>query len=287
MGKFIININGKVTDESEAKLSVLDRGFLYGDSVYEATRTFNKIPLRLNQHIERLFSSAHKIYFIPQLTSEQIKSEVLKVINQAPYENINLRIVLTRGTNSDLGLNPDLAVSENLIIYAKELTANPDWWYQAGVSLTTYQKESSSKGSLPKTGNYIENMLAYRQALTQNFYDSIMINNDGNITECTTSNIWMVKNGVIYTPHLNDGVLPGLTRATLLAMKPNLIKETQLTLPELLAAEECFITSTTREIVPVTRINDKIIGNGKPGSVTLSLLDDYRKHIILELHANN
>jgi branched-chain amino acid aminotransferase len=290
MSKFIININGEIHSKENAKISVLDRGFLYGDSVYEALRTFNKVPLRLNLHLDRLFESAQKIYFSPKLSKETIKQEVLKTIESGPYENANIRIVLTRGTNQDLGLNPDLSDAENLIIYLKELTPNPDWWYTAGINLTTFQKETSSKGSLPKTGNYIENMLAHRKALKNNFYDSIMINNDGFVTECTTSNIWLIKDQTIYTPSLDEGVLPGLTRSTILSMSPFLkykMVETKLVLKDFLKADECFITSTTREIVPVKSIENQLIGKNPPGPITKFLIDEYRKTILKDLNLIN
>lgn len=286
MSKFIINLNGELHDEDSAKISVLDRGFLYGDSVYEATRTFNRIPFRLDQHIERLFDSASKIYFIPKTNREKIKSEVIKTLKATSFENVSIRIVLSRGTASDLGLDPELAISENLIIYVKELKPNPTWWYETGVKLGFYQKESSSKGSLPKTGNYIENMLAHRKAISLGLYDSIMINNDGHITECTTSNIWLVKNSVIFTPSLDEGVLPGLTRSTILSMPRQFpIVETKLTPQAVIDADECFITSTTREIVPVTEVDLKKIGNGTPGPITIKILQEYRSRITEELKA--
>ncbi len=284
MSKFFINLNGELLDESNAKISVLDRGFLYGDSVYEATRTFNHTPFRLDQHIERLFNSASKIYFTPKTTREKIKFEVIKTIKAAAFANVSIRIVLSRGTASDLGLDPDLAILENLIIYVKELKPNPTWWYESGVKLGFYQKETSSKGSLPKTGNYIENMLAHRKAISLGFYDSIMINNDGHITECTTSNIWLVKNGTAYTPSLDEGVLPGLTRSTILSMQGlTPIIETKLSPQDIIDADECFITSTTREVVPVTEVEHKKIGNGTPGPITLRILQDYRARINEEL----
>lgn len=286
MSKFLININGELLNEETAKISALDRGFLYGDSVYEATRTFNRVPFRLDQHLERLFDSASKIYFNPKTSKETIKEEVIHTLKFAPFLNASIRIVLSRGTALDLGLDPELAIKENLIIYVKELKPNPDWWYEKGISLGFFQKETSSKGSLPKTGNYIENMLAHRKALSEGNYDSIMINNDGHITECTTSNIWIVKNGIIYTPSLDEGVLPGLTRSTILTIPKSAIAqivETKLTVADIQNADECFITSTIREVVPVTHIAGNPVGNGTPGLITLKVLSAYRERINAEL----
>lgn len=278
MMKFLININGELFDESTAKISVFDRGFLYGDSVYEATRTFGRIPFRINQHLDRLFISAQKIELVPTLDKEQILARIMETIKASPHDNVSLRIILTRGTNSDLGLDPDLASANNLIIISKKISPNPDWWLTMGLSMIFYQKQSTQKGSLPKTGNYQENILAHKEAILKNAYDAIMINHEGHITEGTTSNIWIIKDGVINTPPLQDGVLEGLTRRTLFDMALGgtiSIKEKSLTRQDILDADECFISSTTRNLVPVTKIEGHAIGGGTPGKMTLQLLAEY------------
>lgn len=278
MEKFIININKKIFNEKTAQISVLDRGFLYGDSVYEATRTFNRTPFQLDEHIDRLFFSASKIYLNPTYTKEEIHHEVNKTLVSSPYDNVSIRIILTRGDNSDIGLDPDLASLNNLIIMTKEIKPNPTWWYTDGVSMVFYQKQTSNTGPLPKAGNYIENMLAYREAKEKKAHDAIMINPEGFITESTTSNIWLVKNGKIQTPALSAGVLEGITRKTMLRMLPY-IEEKNLTKEDFLMADECFITSTTRDLVPVISINNQKIGDGTPGKETLKLLSLYRAYV--------
>lgn len=278
MSKFLININGSLFDEESAKISVFDRGFLYGDSVYEATRTFKRAPFRMNQHLDRLFISAQKIELVPTMTKDEIRARIDQTIAASPHENVILRIILTRGTNSDLGLDPTLAHENNLVIITKEIPANPDWWLVRGLSMVFYQKESTQKGPLPKSGNYLENILAHKVALAQNAYDAIMINYEGHATEGTTSNIWIVKDGVIYTPPLSDGVLEGLTRKTLFEMaqsKKIPMKEKSLTKDDILASDECFISSTTRNLVPVTTVEGRPIGSGLPGTTTLELLKNY------------
>ena len=282
MNKFVININGELFSEDNAKISVLDRGFLYGDSVYEATRTFNFHPFRLNQHLERLFNSAHKIDLIPSFSKEKIHELVLQTVKESPHSNQALRIVLTRGTNCDLGLNPNLANENNLIIFSKEISENPSAWLIDGVDAIFYQKLSTQKGSLSKTGNYQENLRAYRQALEAQAFEAIMINPDGEVTEGTTSNIWLIKKGMILTPTLDSGVLEGLSRRALfeLARRDNLpIKEAILTKQDFLSADECFLTSTTRNLVPITKIENQLIGNGKPGPKTLELLKSYLEFV--------
>lgn len=278
MNKFLININGQFFNEETAQISVFDRGFLYGDSVYEATRTFSRIPFHLEAHLDRLFLSAQKIELQPTLSKEEISTRILETIKASPHDNITLRIILTRGTNIDLGLDPDLASANNLVIITKEIAPNPEWWLREGLAMIFYQKKSTQKGSLPKSGNYQENILAHKEALAQKAYDAIMLNHEGHVTEGTTSNIWIIKDGIIYTPPLSDGVLEGLTRKTLIEMatceKIPLV-EKSLTPNDVKDSDECFISSTTRNLVPVTKIEGRPIGDGLPGKRTLELLKRY------------
>jgi branched-chain amino acid aminotransferase len=280
MEDFLININGDLFKGPEARISVFDRGFLYGDSVYESTRTFDKRPFRLERHIHRLFLSAGKISLSPTYSKEVITSEVLKTIEASPYQNVTIRIVLTRGTNSDLGLDTQLSGPNNLIIFTKEIKPNPAWWLTDGVSMIFYQKEIEASGSLPKTGNYQENILANREAHERGAYDAFLINTHGKVTEGTTSNAWLIKDGVLYTPPLADGVLDGLTRKTLIEMSNQgklflPLIEKSLNKNDFIDADECFITSTTRNIVPVTKIENHAIQKGLPGVQTLELLKVY------------
>lgn len=282
MSKFLININGEFFDEATAKISVLDRGFLYGDSVYEATRTFKRVPFRIHQHLDRLFNSAQKIELSPTLNRAEILEAINQTIKASLHENIFLRIILTRGTNRDLGLDPELSEGNNLIIISKPIMANPDWWYSRGLSLIFYHKKSSQRGSLPKSGNYQENILAHKEAIAQGADDAIMINSEGLVTECSTSNIWLIKDGNILTPALKDGVLEGLTRKTLFEMAEcggMSLQEASLGPDDFLAADECFISSTTRNLVPVTHLDGRPIGDGRPGKMTLELLENYLEFV--------
>ena len=285
MSKFVININGEFFSEETAKISIFDRGFLYGDSIYEATRTFNKKPFRLNLHLERLFESAQKIELIPTFTKDEIREEIEKTIAFSDSENSTLRIILTRGTNSDLGLDPALASANNLIIITKPIAENPKWWLERGLNVIFYQKKSLERGSLPKTGNYQENMLAYKKAQMMGADDALMLNSDGQLCEGTTSNLWIFKNNELLTPSLNLGLLDGLTRKALFEVcKVHQIpcKEAILTQSDLLNADEAFITSTTRNLVPITKIEGTSIGSGRPGTKTLELLKFYLDYVAKE-----
>jgi branched-chain amino acid aminotransferase len=285
MSKFVININGEFFSEETAKISIFDRGFLYGDSIYEATRTFNKKPFRLNLHLERLFESAQKIELIPTFTKDEIRDEIEKTIAFSGSENSTLRIILTRGTNSDLGLDPALASANNLIIITKPIAENPKWWLERGLNVIFYQKKSLERGSLPKTGNYQENMLAYKKAQMMGADDALMLNSDGQLCEGTTSNLWIFKNNELLTPSLSLGLLDGLTRKALFEVcKVHQIpcKEAILTQGDLLNADEAFITSTTRNLVPITKIEGTSIGSGRPGTKTLELLKFYLDYVAKE-----
>lgn len=282
MSKFLININGELFDEETAKISVFDRGFLYGDSVYEATRSFNGKAFRIEQHLDRLFISAEKIELTPTLSRSDILEALEKTMAASPHANHSIRIILTRGTNRDLGLDPELASFNNLIIMTKAISPNPDWWYTEGVSMVFHRKKSTQKGPLPKSGNYQDNMLAHKEALAKGANDAIMINTEDHVTEGSTSNVWLIKNGQILTPSLADGVLEGLTRKTLfeMARAQNLsMREASLTREDFLSADEVFITSTTRNVIPVTSIEGHLIGQGKPGKLTLKLLKSYLEYV--------
>ena len=285
MDKFLININGELANEENAKVSVFDRGFLYGDSVYEATRTFNRLPFQLDLHLDRLFWSAHKIDFSPTLTKEEIKGFIFQTIQASPHENISLRIILTRGTNTDLGLDPGLAIKNNIIIISKAIPDNPDWWLTKGLKIIFYRKKNSEKGALAKTGNYQENIMALQVALAKGAHDALMVNSEDHVTEGTNSNAWLIKDGILYTPPLSDGLLDGLTRQAIIKMaKRNNVSliEKSLSTKDFLDASECFITSTTRNLVPVTSIEGLPVGDGLPGKMTLQLLEMYKNFVTLE-----
>jgi branched-chain amino acid aminotransferase len=284
MGKFLININGELFDENTAKVSVFDRGFLYGDSVYEATRTFSRRAFRIERHLERLFKSAERIELTPTFTKEDILKQIDLLIKASGPEDLALRIVLTRGVNSDLGLDPGLSGNNNLIIFSKPIAPNPESWTKVGVSLIFFQKKIPAAGALPKTGNYQENMLGYKLSQEKHCFDALMVNTEGHVSEGTTSNAWLIKDGTLFTPPLRDGVLDGLTRQSLfemdrLGLLPCSLKERSLTPEDFLGADECFISSTTRNLVPVTSIEGKPIGTGKPGKLTLDTLLAYKSYV--------
>ncbi len=281
---FLISVNGKISAAEEAVIPALDRGFLYGDSIYEATRTFDKQIFHWDFHLERLYKSAEKINLEITFSKEEISKHVQEIVEIHPAKHVTLRLQLSRGTNKKIGLSKSqCAKKNNLIIYADELKPNPDWWLKSGLSLTSFTLETQKSGPLAKSGSYLENMLAYDQALEKGFHDSLLLNKDGHVLEGTTSNIWFIDTqGQIHTPALELGLLDGITRQVLFKVfKENNIKviEGKFTLQDFQNAQEVFITSSSRFIVPVTSIEHQKIGSGEPGKLTLKLLELYMSEI--------
>ncbi len=277
-----VNINGTITDASEAKISIFDRGFLFADSVYEVTRTYQQIPHLLEDHLERLRLSAKRLNLPVFLTNETITQEVYRLLEYIQAPQITIRIIVTRGVG-ELNLDPSSALgSNNLIIISKGKNENPLEWYQKGVHLIISSEQRGHDDLAPgiKAGNYLHSMKALQEAKAKGAYDALLLGGNGEITEGTTFNIWMIKNQAIYTPPLSTGILEGITRRELF----KIAKEHQFSIiekvfkpDELLNADEVFLTSSGRELVPVTKIENTTIGTGNPGFLTLKLLELYRQ----------
>lgn len=281
---FLISVNGKITNADEALIPAMDRGFLYGDSVYEATRTFHKKPFHWPFHLARLFESAKKMEIDITYSADELSREVQKMIDQHPSPNITLRIQLSRGTNRELGLSRNLvATKNNLIIYAKTLSPNPESWLTKGWKTMSYRLPFQKIGSQTKAGSYIENMLALERARALGLDDALFLNLDGSLLEGTTSNIWFIDHaGVIHTPSLDQGLLDGITRQSLIKLftaQGIAFSEGRYDLKDLLNAREAFITSSSRFLVPIVEVDGHKIGSGAPGARTRELLNLYLSEI--------
>lgn len=279
----LVNINGHLSAPEEARISVFDRGFLYGDSVYEVTQTINGIPFRLDLHLERLRKSASKIG-LPILQSDlDIKKQIARTITHLDETTVYLRIIITRG-EGEISLDPNMEGHENMVIIAKELKPYPLHWYEQGVRVIiadTIRNPSESIDPNVKSGNYLNNVMAYGEASKIGAYDAIMLNHQGEVTEATTSNVWVVKDKTLYTPPLRSGLLEGLTRAALLEIcHHNQIAVFEKTLlpSELFDADEIFLSSTTKRLIPITTLNQQKIGTGLPGALTQKMRQLYDQH---------
>jgi branched-chain amino acid aminotransferase len=277
----LVNVNGVISSPEKASISVFDRGFLYGDSIYEVTQTFSGKLFKLDAHLDRLWHSAAMMDMPITYSREEIISQIQTTVDKTTGNNIYVRIIVTRG-EGEIGLDPNLATRNNLIIITKVMPENPKWWYDDGVHMIIAHILRNSKNAVDpniKSGNYLNNVLAMSEAKKQGAFDAIMLNSDGNITEATTSNIWIIKDGTLITPPIKSGLLGGITRLSLLEIaKDNDLdfRVDNFNVEDLKSSDECFLTSTTKMIVPITKVDDTIIGLGRPGKLTNKLLKMYK-----------
>jgi len=281
----IVYINGKFFSEDTARISVFDRGFLFGDSIFEVVRTYNKNKIfALDLHLDRLYESARYI-FLKIKGRRFIEQIIRKTIGKGNNQESYVRLVITRGIGREIGMNPRYAIAPNYIVIVKKFIPPPenieDRCIEAAIaSIRRNYKESLNP--LIKSGNYLNNVLAHIDAMSKGGVEAIMVNPDGYVAEGTTFNVFMVKKGVYYTPPLSAGILDGITRKVIIKiLKENNIKykEKNIRPEELLAADEVFFTSTLREIQPVIRIDGKRIGKGRVGEYTKGLFELFRINI--------
>jgi branched-chain amino acid aminotransferase len=280
----IVSINGEVMDPEEAKIPVMDRGFLFGDSIYETLITFDKKLFRLDKHLERLKNSARLLNMDITVSEKDIVNYLQKTVEASSAQNLKVRLVVTRGTGV-LSLDPTGDYQNNIVVIAIPRAENPPEWYTEGVKAVIADIMRTSPKSVDpnaKSGNYLNNVMAYRQAREAGAFEAIMLNQKGHVTEATTSNIWVIKNGKIMTPPIESGLLQGITRTMLLASakkKGYDISEQTLASEDIFDADEMFLTSTSRYIVPVVQVDGKSIGSGKPGKLTLELLELFHEEV--------
>jgi branched-chain amino acid aminotransferase len=283
--QMIINLNGKIVPKEEARISVLDHGFLYGASVYETLRTYGGKPFLLDAHLTRLRESAQGICLNLPFSDSQIKEEVRKTLRASGNPESALRIIVTCG-EGDLGYDPALCTSPSLVLLVYPLVPPPPEIYEKGVALSLVSVQRNLAGALNpvvKSGNLLNPRLAWIEANRKGAYEALMQNYKGELTECTMSNLFLVRNQALKTPAPECGILPGLTRNLVLQVARDQyinVQETSLFPDDLLEADEAFLTVTSREIVPVVRCDDRIIGTGRPGPLTVWLHERYRDKVM-------
>ena len=288
MSKSLVNKNGQFMPAEQASVSIFDRGFLYGDSVYEVTLTYNKRPFLLEDHLDRLWRSAERISLPITLSKEEFKNIINEGVERLGIDRQYIRIIITRG-EGEIGLDPNLAGKQNVYLIFKELKEYPKEWYEKGVHMIIADVLRNPKKAVDpdvKSGNYLNNVLAMIQAKKAKAFDAIMLNHNGHVTEATTSNIWIVEGDKVITPPVQAGLLQGITRKKLLTIG----KKAQITMMEsaftadtLKRADEIFLTSSTKEIVPITQVDQTIIGNGRPGKMTKRLHALYKEFVSEQL----
>jgi branched-chain amino acid aminotransferase len=276
----VVNINGEITNAKEAKVSIFDRGFLYGDSIYEVTYAQDYTLLFLDEHLDRLEKSAHLINMHLFVTREYIQDQVLKTLTESQMKDAYIRIIVTRG-ETEITLDPNASFKNNVVIIVKSKPQYPESFYQQGMRLaivSILRNDKMATDPNAKSGNYLNNVMAIAEAKKLGADDALMTNKDGQITEGTTFNIWMYKDGYWITPPATSGLLEGITRKKTIEIckEQNIpFKEENFTTEDILNAQEVFITSSTRGIMPVGRINDKIYGKG---------IDEWKETKTLQSH---
>jgi branched-chain amino acid aminotransferase len=279
----IVNIDGKFYAPEEASISVFDHGFLFGDSIYETMRTYKRKLFLIDRHLSRLENSARMIHLKLPLSIPEIRAEIERTIQATDNSECYIRMIITRGTG-EIGLDIDFCKKQNYVIIVRPFERLPDSMYRDGVKVALVQIRRNDLQSLDpnmKTCNLLNNVLAYKEAKDQKAFDGILCNIAGFITEATASNVFAVKSNVLLTPPPEAGLLQGVTRWLILdlARKNGIAtEERNITPREILGAEECFITSTTKGILPVNQINDVKL-ESVPGPLTKRLMEIYDRFV--------
>ncbi len=273
-----INING--TLEENPQISVFDHGFLFGDSVYEVVSTRDNKPIYLDRHLTRLNNSARGLSLEIPYDNERFSLEIDRTLQAAGNEESYIRIVVTRGVG-DIDIDPSSCQTPNVIIYVTETHPYPRESYENGINVALVSIKRNPKEALNpgiKTGNYLNNVLAKMEANKLGAQDALMLSPSGYLTECTTSNIFFVQGERILTPAIDCGILPGITREVVLQLARENgfpVEEGSWPVETLDKLDEVFLTGTLKKIMPVTRLDGKQIGNGKPGPITQRLMRLY------------
>ncbi len=275
-----IYIDGKYYGEKNAKISVFDHGLLYGDGIFEGIRAYNGRVFQLKEHIDRLFCSAKAILLQLPLSHQQFMRATVETCRRNQIRDGYIRLVVTRGVGT-LGLNPSRCANPSVIIIADTIQLYPKEYYQKGldiITVPTTRNLHSAVNPAIKSLNYLNNILAKIEANNAGCEEAIMLNAEGFVAECTGDNIFIVKEGQLLTPPLSAGALYGITRGVVMKLAREVgmvVAETTLTRYDMFNADECFLTGTGAELVPVVKIDGRVIGSGKPGPATLDLVKRY------------
>jgi branched-chain amino acid aminotransferase len=278
-----VNVNGRITPERDALISVFDHGFLYGEGVYETMRTYHRRPFLYDRHMRRLRRSAKMIDLQLPFTDEELAAQIRDTQALATIDGeVYIRVLVTRGIG-ELTYDPKATPNPSFVIIVKPQIDPEPGVYESGVRVVIVdivRNHPDSVNPMIKSNNLMNSALAMQEALRSDAFEGVMRNYRGELTECTTSNLFIVRNRVALTPPLEAGLLPGITREFLFDIGKEIgvdVREQTLRDDDLFGADEAFLTSTTREAVPIVTVNDRTIGSGKPGPVTWKLLNEIRR----------
>lgn len=282
-----IYLDGQFVDQADAKISVFDHGLLYGDGVFEGIRLYAGNIFRLEEHLERLEYSAKAILLDMPLTRDELRWATCETCRQNGLTDAYIRLVITRGVG-DLGLSPWLCPKPSIFIIASKISLYPKEHYDNGLSIVTVPTRRISPAALPptvKSLNYLNNILGKIEARNAGALEAIMLNDQGYVAECTADNIFIVHKGKIITPSASQGALKGITRDTVLDIATEIgvpAQEGNLTRYDVWCADECFLTGSGAEVIPVVKLDGRVIGSGKPGPITQRVLESFRRRVTVE-----
>jgi branched-chain amino acid aminotransferase len=279
----LIYLDGKLVPEADAKISVFDHGLLYGDGIFEGIRIYNGRVFRLAEHLKRLYDCARAICLTIPISIEEMEQATLQTVGANGLRDGYIRLVVTRGVGS-LGLNPYQCPKASVFIIASTIKLYPAEHYENGLKLITCATRRPAPAALSpqvKSLNYLNNVMAKIEALQAGCDEGIMLNEQGYVAECTGDNVFIIKNGVVFTPTISSGALDGITRRAVMELitgKLGLVcHEVTMTRFDVYTADECFLTGTAAEVIPVVEYDRRPIGSGKPGPVTVELVKLFKE----------
>ncbi|HID56231.1 TPA: branched-chain-amino-acid transaminase [Candidatus Poribacteria bacterium] len=279
----LVYLNGEFVPKEEAKISVFDHGLLYGDGVFEGIRSYSGRVFKLDEHLKRLYDSAKAIMLKIPLEMDEMREVVLETLRRNNLRDAYIRLVVTRG-EGDLGLDPDKCPKPTVFCIADKIVLYPEKYYKEGLRIVTVPTRRNYVEAINpriKSLNYLNNILAKIEGKLANAPEAIMLNWEGYVVECTGDNVFIVKKGVLKTPPVYIGALEGVTRNSVMDLAREIgmeVREELFTRYELYTSDECFLTGTAAEVIPVVEVDKRPIGDGKPGPVTLKLIDAFRRY---------
>ncbi len=279
--ELLVWLNGELVPKSQAKISVYDHGLLYGDGVFEGIRAYNGKVFMLDEHLDRLYESAKSIWLTIPLTKDELREAVLQTLRVNRLRNAYIRLVVTRG-EGDLGLDPRKCSQPNIFIITDRIELFPEELYERGIEMVTVSVRRNAPQALNpniKSLNYLNNILAKIEAINAGKAEGLMLTLDGYVAEGTGENIFIAKRGALFTPPPYMGILKGITRQVVIQLAQEMgiaVHEAVLTLHDVYTADECFLTGTGAEIMPVVKLDGRLIGSGEPGPITRNLIHRFR-----------
>lgn len=275
-------VNDRLYDKEDAKVSVYDHGLLYGDGVFEGIRSYGGKVFRLEEHLDRLWYSAKAIWLEIPMTKEAMAKAITDTLAANGIEDGYIRVVVTRGAGT-LGLDPNRCSNPQVIIITDYISLYSQEYYDNGLEIVTVSTQRNHPAALSpriKSLNYLNNILAKIEGLQAGCTEALMLNHKGEIAECTGDNIFLVRKGVLLTPPNEAGILEGVTRDAVIGLARQggiEVREVPLTKHDVYIADECFLTGTAAEVVPVTKVDSRRIGDGKPGPITRKLMARFKE----------